>query len=356
MPSLQEIVDDLADRTGRAIDVEDRRFRLLAHSAHDGPVDAVRRDTILRRAATPEVVARLDALGVAAARGHVRLPPAPALGMSARLCFPVRERDALLGYVWVVDDPPVGDREAAELATALAAVGPALAALRDREDERREAQTAAIIALLAGDTAPAAALLGEHGPVSVAVAHGADDLAALRRLAGAGRALTGEHDGLAVAVLVATAVHEGGAATLGVGGPVPGLDGAADAHRQAVLAFRVALACPAFRPVAHFGALGPHGLLAPLAFPPGGGPPATLPAAIERLRAAADGAELLATVRAVLDAGDDMTGAASRLHVHRSTLHRRLRRVEQLTGAELADGRSRLELHAGLVLAELLGA
>jgi hypothetical protein len=46
--SLQDIVDDLAERTGRGIDVEDRRFRLLAYSAHTGALDDVRRDTILR--------------------------------------------------------------------------------------------------------------------------------------------------------------------------------------------------------------------------------------------------------------------------------------------------------------------
>jgi hypothetical protein len=88
---LQDIVDELAARAGRAIDVEDRRFRLLAHSAHDGPVDDVRRDTILRRAASPAVVERLERLGIAGARGPLRLPPAPELGMGARVCFPVHD-------------------------------------------------------------------------------------------------------------------------------------------------------------------------------------------------------------------------------------------------------------------------
>lgn len=358
MADLQDIVDDLAARTGRAIDVEDRRFRLVAYSTHEGPVDDVRRDTILRRAATPVVVARLERLGVATATGPLRLPPAPELGMGARVCLPVRDATVLLGYVWVLDDPPLPEPVLAPLHDALPRIARALGALRDREDRTRAAEQEALAALLtAGDPGPAGALLAERGPARIAVAELGTDLSGLRRAAGARRALTGEHAGLAVALLVGgpAELDAGPGRLLGVGEPVPALADAATSHRQAVLALRVARAVPRFGPVAHAGALGPHGLLAPLAFPPDGSAPAPLPAALRTLAAAPDGPELLATLRAVLDRGDDVAGAAAALHVHRSTLHRRLQRVEALTGADLADGATRLELHAGLVLAELLG-
>ncbi len=84
-------------------------------------------------------------------------------------------------------------------------------------------------------------------------------------------------------------------------------------------------------------------------------PPTPVPA-LQRLGAAGDGAELLTTLRTVLDAGDDLTGAAAALHVHRSTLHRRLRRIEELGAVDLHDGATRLLLHAGLVVAELRAA
>lgn len=393
MPELQDIVDELAARTGRAIDVEDRRFRLLAHSAHDGPVDAVRRDTILRRAATPDVVARLERLGVTAAREPVRLPAAPELGMDARICFPVRERDLLLGYAWVLDDPPVSAAETDRLAAALAPVGSALAAVRDQEDGRRTREQHALTALLTGDPDAATRLLAEATPLTAIAAGAGADLSGLRRFAGAGRALIGEHAGLAVAVVAGDAARRlsepasvvstgaapgapgpdvvagrtppgarapmidvvAGGATIGVGRHVPEPAHAARSHYEAVLALRVASAVPTFGPVASFALLGAHGLLAPLAFPADGASPPPPPAALAMLATAPDGVELLATLRAVLDAGDDVAGAAAHLHVHRSTLHRRLRRVEQLTGADLAHGRTRLELHAGLVLAELLG-
>jgi sugar diacid utilization regulator len=186
----------------------------------------------------------------------------------------------------------------------------------------------------------------------VAVAEGGADLGALRRHAGTAGALTGGHEGRAVALVLGD-LPALTAPVLGVGAPAGALAGVPAAHAQAVLALAVARAVPALGPVARFERLGAHGLLAPLAFPPGGGPPPAPPAALVTLAAAPDGPELLATLRAVLDAGEDVAGAAAHLHVHRSTLHRRLRRVEQLTGADLADGRTRLELHAGLVLREL---
>jgi hypothetical protein len=79
------------------------------------------------------------------------------------------------------------------------------------------------------------------------------------------------------------------------------------------------------------------------------------PAALRAVRAAPDGAELSATLLAFLDAGGDAARAADDLRVHRATLYRRLRRAEALGDLDLADGRSRLELHAALLLARLRG-
>jgi hypothetical protein len=348
--SLQATVDELAARVGRAIDVEDRRFRLLAYSAHDGPVDGVRRDTILRRAATPAVVERLERLGVPATREPVRLPADPALDMGARVCFPVREGDRLHGYVWVLDEPPLGLDETARLYAGVEAIAAALRTLDDQEDVRQADEQAALDALLtAGATAPARALLAEHGPLRVVVGAPGSQLRPLRRRAGSARALSGEHAGLPVVLLVATEPPTGVALPLGVGAVVADLADARTSHAQAVCALRVARALPRLGPVARYDDLGPYGLLAPLAF----APETALPATLQRLLVADDGEELAATLRVVLDAGEDVSGAARTLHVHRSTLHRRLRRIEELTGADLGDGPTRLELHAGLLVAEL---
>lgn len=59
--------------------------------------------------------------------------------------------------------------------------------------------------------------------------------------------------------------------------------------------------------------------------------------------------DLLLTARTVLDLGD-VTAAAARLHVHRTTLYYRLDRIAELTGVDLRDGRTRTDLQLALWL------
>ena len=59
--------------------------------------------------------------------------------------------------------------------------------------------------------------------------------------------------------------------------------------------------------------------------------------------------DLLTTARSVLDLRD-VTAAADRLHVHRTTLYYRLDRIAELTGVDLRDGRTRTDLQLALGL------
>ena len=61
------------------------------------------------------------------------------------------------------------------------------------------------------------------------------------------------------------------------------------------------------------------------------------------------------TLETFLDNAGDVQRTASELFVHRTTLYYRLQRIEELTGADLADGNARLALHLGLKLARLNG-
>ena len=65
---------------------------------------------------------------------------------------------------------------------------------------------------------------------------------------------------------------------------------------------------------------------------------------------------LTATAETWLDAGCSPARAAATLHVHRQTLYHRLGRIEALTGLDLADGDTRLLLHASLRRARLPGS
>src|SRR4051794_2639308 len=116
--AVQDLVDDLADALGRPVALEDRRWRLLAYSAHTELEDRVRQASILARAAPPDVVAWLDTLGLERAGEIVDTPPNEAIGMGARTCAPVRHGDTVLGFLWVIPGPVALD--AAQRATLVA--------------------------------------------------------------------------------------------------------------------------------------------------------------------------------------------------------------------------------------------
>ena len=138
MADLQEIVDDLEAEIRRPISVEDRRWRLLAHSAQPDEADAVRRSSILTRETSPDVVAWLEGLGLQRARDLVDVPRNDDLGMTRRGCLPIRHGDVLLGFLWViVGDRPLSDAERAGLARGGEEVAANLWARHRAADERR---------------------------------------------------------------------------------------------------------------------------------------------------------------------------------------------------------------------------
>lgn len=97
--AVQHLVDRLAARLNRPAVLEDRFFRLVAYSAHDEPVDSVRQMSIMRRHASPEVSRWLGDVGIREAQGPVRIPGNIGLDMLPRVCFPIRHRHVLLGYL-----------------------------------------------------------------------------------------------------------------------------------------------------------------------------------------------------------------------------------------------------------------
>jgi hypothetical protein len=68
MNEVQDLVDDLSDRLGRPVGVDDRRFRAVAYSSHPDDVDQVRIASILHREAPPEVTDWLNSLGIERAK------------------------------------------------------------------------------------------------------------------------------------------------------------------------------------------------------------------------------------------------------------------------------------------------
>ena len=60
------------------------------------------------------------------------------------------------------------------------------------------------------------------------------------------------------------------------------------------------------------------------------------------------GSDLVASVRAYLDAFGDVRTAAATMHVHPNTLRYRVRRAQELTGLDLGDQASRLVVSLAL--------
>jgi hypothetical protein len=356
MAELQELVDALAERLGRPVAIEDRRYRVLAYSAHAEPLDRVRLASILAREAPADVADWLDAQGLPSARGPVRLPDAPRVGMGPRVAVPVRD-DGVLGFVWLIDEGLGAEELAAAEQTARAAA-PLLARLRGDP---------AFVGELLGDDAGARERAahalrerGLRGAVRVLVGDGVPRgaLPRHRLVIGARAALLAGGD---EAVAALAAAQQGG--VIGVSAARERLEDARDAVGEAETAAAVARrhdtaqgiapgrpgpGPPIGVPLVRWDSLGAYQLLVPLAAAP-------LPAPLQRLLDHPDADPLVATLEAYLDRAGDARAAAAALFIHRTSLYHRLRRIEAITQTSLRDGDDRLALHIGLRIRRLRG-
>ncbi|MFD4636106.1 PucR family transcriptional regulator [Lentzea sp. NPDC058436] len=393
---LQRVVDTLARQLGRAVAVDDVHFRLLAYSAHAGPIDDMRARVVLTRQAPPEAVAWLRRFRLARAEGPVRLPGTEDL--LPRVAIPIRFQDFQFGYLWLIDaDEPVDDAglalagvaadEAAEVLFRERALGELHDArvgefLRDLMSDDHVARTLAADGLVESGLYAArggvVAIVVAPLPVAGQDVDEGDRLAlgaALRATAATmpfreSMFLVRPTHGLLVVTQRATEraprladelcssvsqrlgrTDRWRAVVAGVGRPAARLADAATSYRQALDAIRVADVIPVFRPVARHDALGIYALL--VAQPREQLRSMGVAQAITALLDA-DPA-LLLTAETFLDRAGDSRAVAERLGVHRATIYHRLHRIEELTGFDLSDGERRLVLHLGIKAARLLG-
>jgi hypothetical protein len=376
--SVQDLVDDLADALGRPVALEDRRWRLLAFSAHTELEDRVRQASILARAAPPDVAAWLDTLGLERAGDVVDTPANPALGMGPRTCAPVRHDGTLLGFLWVI--PGAVPLDAGQRATLVATAREAATALWAQRADAGEARAriAALLGELLDDpdaavrTRAAGELAARQGWASaaagfaVALTEGsdaaevaerarrrwhADDL--VWRVRGEVATTIAHLDSGHDAAALAQALVDAGAAHAAASSPLRDLAAARDGLGAAAAALVAVQHVPALGPGAAYDDLGSWPAVARLW--DAAGRPAT-PAPLPALLAHRSGPELARALEATLDAAGDVAAAARELHVHRATLYRRLQRAEELTGLTLASGDDRLRAHLALRMWRLAGS
>lgn len=392
MNEVQLLVDVLAQRLQRPVGVDDRKFRAIAYSSHPTEIDPVRRDSILGRQAPVAVTRWLEDLGVLSAECFLRIPANPDLHMVARICCPLRFHSRLLGFLWLVeDDKPFSAKALAMCERFAADVAEELYRLQQQEGEERQREASQVDRLLSGSRDSPSPLnglaarsrygvlvLGVRGPVEGPHPPGLD--VRLTEAVDRGRRSVQPHCQLAsvvadkAVVVVAAAsdqevedhargllaaasreladFHES-EPIVGLGGSVASLNDLVGAHEQAELALRLGSALPALGPFVRWDQLGPLGLVGQLL----GEREATklLPAPIRRLLAAADGEVLLCTLEAYLEHAGDAAGTARQLFLHRSSLYKRLHRIERLADVDLRSGTDRLQLHIGLALWRIAG-
>ena len=388
--ALQALVDDLADELQRSVAVNDPVVRVLCTSRHFGDEDEVRIRAVLQHDAGAAASRFILGQGVAHWPRAGMLEGNAELGMRPRFCVPLRERGDLLGLLMVID----ADRSLTEAETArIAQVSKTAAALLHRAriaadgvraerertllrllgpepDARRDALTAGWLS----DAAQAVVTVLEARPGELSAAEtevalrSVVESAARRRP----RRLLPLVDG-ARGVLVHSAPHIDpaevardaermagelgqllgqGTAVAGIGEPVGGLASAWQSYAQAAAAAKGARLLPGASPVAKWSELGAYAIL--LQIPDAALCPALIPEPLARLRADPKGPRLVETLRTFLDHGGSIPRTAEALHLHRTSLYYRLDQIRAISGLDLDDGRTRLLLHTGLLVADLV--
>ena len=389
---VQLLVDSLAQRLQRPVGVDDRRFRAIAYSSHSDEIDPVRRISILGRRAPEAVVHWLEELGLMEARDVVHVPANPQLGMVPRVAVPVRFHDRLLGFLWLVeDDGPLTADALGTCRRAAAELAQELYRERQQTNEERRLEAAWVRQALGG--APEPSVAGIPGiaseavyavlslrvrlprglapdGVDVRITEAVDQLRrgigprhqmaevgdrGARVVLSAGNAgeIRRHAEGLLAAADGELADVDGARTVIGVSGPLDGIDGLPQAATQAARAARLAETMPDLGRVVLWSELGVMRLLAELV--DDRDPAALIPEPVRRLLADADAETLVPTLESFLEHAGDVAAAADELHVHRSSLYNRLRRIEEVAGVDVRSGADRLDLHLGLRLWRMAG-
>jgi hypothetical protein len=377
---LQVIAEQLADALQRSVMIDDPALRPVAVSAQTGLVDATRIEAVLQRRTTARHRRMLTELGIFTAREPVTIPAADPANLP-RLCLPLVHRDRLLGFLWLIDQPPL---TAAQIQQAKAAAARASRLLQQRAaqqaaefgtfaalasallqaGERRRAAAARKLtdqAALTGSPPYALGLIRYPGD---AQADRRDDLQRvagdLRRRAAPGGfvlASPGPHELLAITTRDAVGQLRQAVRALprphlviGTAGAAAGLESVHAELGSARYAAEVAAAVPAFGRAADWGELGSYAVFEYL--PRDQAAPERICPGITALLT--ERTEMYeATIRAYLDCGGNAQLAAALLHIHRTTLYWRLARVNERLAVDLSRGDDRLKLHLALKLAEL---
>src|SRR5665213_3502119 len=407
---VKEICATLAELLESAVTIEDASFHLLAHAGGAG--DPHRKETIQRQGTPqrvlfdPQIQRMLRDLE--AKRGPVKVPALPHVGMSReRLIAPILAANQVLGYISVLDHPPHNE-ELAFMAIEQAALVLALAVAKERELSEVEGRVRGefLEDLLHGTYGEESAaqrrarhlgypLHGNHIVMLVDI----DDFRGfigsrqvsedaiqalkrefLRRVTGVVRAsyaralVQGRSDSVAALLPLGTEPGDyqarghalglqirqniadwkpGFTVSVGFSGPAEAPAGLAAAQREVISVMDSLARFKRWGQVVAVPELGLTGLLAAV----------TDERLVDYTRRhlgpllehdTARKGSLVPTLRAYLETGEQQE-AAKRLRVHPNTLRYRLDRIREISGVDLEDPETRLNMAVALRVQALLG-
>lgn len=381
---VQSAVDALASRLHRSVVVIDPSVRLLWASPHYGDEDGSRIRAVLQREATQAAVRHIRGQGIDSWTTPGVIPASAEAEMQRRVAYPLRHGARMLGLLLVIDaDSSMTLEERDDAQQVASEVTWPLYQFLTTEDKSSSDSASLVEGLLAGDRQSlanaSAAMAGARYAAAIAVRlpggeHNADERhlelgirSWLRRHPQRGILTVG--DGEAILIdphddasrrqrlegMAAMISLIGGDPEIAIGvGPRVQLGDLNKSAGHARLAASAAELLPDFGQIAAWTDLGCFGVL--LRLPPDDLTMDALPAEIQNVLGDPRGDQLTRTLEVYLDHGSAGASAAAELHVHRTTLYYRLRRVEELSGLNLSDGRDRLRLHMGVKQARLVSA
>jgi len=408
---VNEICRTLAELLDSAVSVEDASFHLLAH-AGGATGDPHRRETIARHGTPPRVLfdPQIQRMlrEVAESRHPMKIPAFPHVGMTReRILAPITAANTVLGYISVLDHPPENE-ELAFMALEQGAIVVALALTKEREVAEVEQHVRGeylddLVQGTFGDDNAAQRrarhigypLPGSHVLMVVDIDDFRSYLRArqpsedaiqalkrefLRRVSGGvrsafQRALINARSDSVIALLplgadtpdpqarvqalgmqLREAIADwkpGFTVSVGFSAAVAAPDGVATAHREVRAVLDTLARFKRWSQVIAVPELGVTGLLAGL------NDDRLLEFAKRHLGRLTEhdrtrGGALVETLKAYLEIGEQQA-AARRLGIHPNTLRYRLDRIREISGAELDDPDTRLNLAVALRVQGLLG-
>ena len=394
---LQAAIDYLAARLGRAVKLDDYPgLRVHAYNADHGAVDDLWVDAIVHRVVRDDVTAWLQQFDLENIDRILQIPAATQLGMTARVCVPVRSRDKLHGHLWIVEgEHPMTEEEIAVAAATAEDVGAAmyrehlldeLARAQERELWRDLLSEDEYLRRHAAEELMRSGLLIKPRRAAVlvlrCVAAQELDNDILRRLESAltharfsagprhSLQLVRPDHGLFLIVTPSESFPDGALHRLaerilegtgrdrkdfvvGISDVQASATDSGMAYRQAMQASKVAEVMPSFGQIVDWSRLGVYRTLASLA--PGRIMSDSLHPGLMTLLQRSEEAWLVETLEVYLDNAGQIKPATQILRLHRASLYHRLARIQEITGADLHNGEDRLALHLGLKLARLAG-